>query len=178
MILIIYAHPYPHVSHANKAMLDQVADMEGVEVRSLYELYPDFNIDIASEQAALQRAELVVWQHPMQWYSIPPLMKLWIDKVLSHGWAYGRNGKALQGKPLLWAVTTGGSEGHFSLGDHPGFDVLAQPLQATALYCGLTWLPPYVMHSTFICDDSTLLAQAKQYRQRLNDWLEGMHGQS
>lgn len=140
MILIIYAHPYPHHSHANKRMLEQARTLEGVEIRSLYQLYPDFNIDIAAEQEALSRADLIVWQHPMQWYSIPPLLKLWIDKVLSHGWAYGHGGKALHGKHLLWAVTTGGGESHFEIGAHPGFDVLSQPLQATAIYCGLNWL--------------------------------------
>lgn len=72
MILIIYAHPYPHHSHANKRMLEQARTLEGVEIRSLYQLYPDFNIDIAAEQEALSRADLIVWQHPMQWYSIPP----------------------------------------------------------------------------------------------------------
>ena len=50
MILIIYAHPYPQHSHANKRMLEQVRTLEGVEVRSLYELYPDFNIDIAADR--------------------------------------------------------------------------------------------------------------------------------
>ena len=102
MILIIYAHPYPHHSHANKRMLEQARTLEGVEIRSLYQLYPDFNIDIAAEQEALSRADLIVWQHPMQWYSIPPLLKLWIDKVFSHGWAYGHGGTALHGKHLLW----------------------------------------------------------------------------
>ena len=52
MILIIYAHPYPHHSHANKRMLEQARTLEGVEIRSLYQLYPDFNIDIAAEQEA------------------------------------------------------------------------------------------------------------------------------
>lgn len=87
-------------------MLEQARTLEGVEIRSLYQLYPDFNIDIAAEQEALSRADLIVWQHPMQWYSIPPLLKLWIDKVFSHGWAYGHGGTALHGKHLLWAVTT------------------------------------------------------------------------
>ncbi len=68
MILIIYAHPYPQHSHANKRMLEQAGTLEGVEIRSLYQLYPDFNIDVAAEQAALARADLVIWQHPMQWY--------------------------------------------------------------------------------------------------------------
>jgi glutathione-regulated potassium-efflux system ancillary protein KefF len=35
---------------------------------------------------------------------------LWIDKVFSHGWAYGHNGNALKGKSLMWAVTTGGGK--------------------------------------------------------------------
>lgn len=74
MILIIYAHPYPQHSHANKRMLEQAGTLEGVEIRSLYQLYPDFNIDVAAEQAALARADLVIWQHPMQWYSVPPLL--------------------------------------------------------------------------------------------------------
>ncbi len=55
MILIIYAHPYPQHSHANKRMLEQAGTLEGVEIRSLYQLYPDFNIDVAAEQAALAR---------------------------------------------------------------------------------------------------------------------------
>ena len=96
MILIIYAHPYPQHSHANKRMLEQARTLECVEVRSLYQLYPDFNIDIAAEQDALSRASLIVWQHPMQWYSTPPLLKLWMDKVLAHGWAYGHGGTALR----------------------------------------------------------------------------------
>ena len=176
MILIIYSHPYPQHSHANKRMIDQAREIDGVEVRSLYHLYPDFNIDIAAEQAALSRAALIVWQHPMQWYSVPPLLKLWIDKVLSHGWAYGHGGTALNGKSLLWAVTTGGGDKHFAIGDFPGFDILGQPLQATALYCGLKWLPPFAMHSTFICDDETLTAQARRYKQRLMEWQEAHRG--
>lgn len=55
------------------------------------------------------------------------------------------NKGAVHGKHLLWAVTTGGGESHFEIGAHPGFDVLSQPLQATAIYCGLNWLPPFAM---------------------------------
>ena len=146
MILIIYAHPYPQHSHANKRMLEQVRTLDNVEIRSLYQLYPDFNIDIAAEQDALSRADLIIWQHPMQWYSTPPLLKLWIDKVFSHGWAYGHNGNALKGKSL------------------------------TALYCGLNWIPPFAMHCTFVCDDETLQAQARHYKQRLLEWQETHHG--
>jgi glutathione-regulated potassium-efflux system ancillary protein KefF len=59
----------------------------------------------------------------------------------------------------MWAVTTGGGESHFDIGSFPGFDVLAQPLQATALYCGMKWLPPFAMHCT-------LSAMTKPFRRR------------
>ena len=113
MILIIYAHPYPQHSHANKRMLEQVRTLDNVEIRSLYQLYPDFNIDIAAEQEALSRADLIIWQHPMQWYSTPALLKLWIDKVFSHGWAYGPGAAALQGKTAWW-VASAGAAGTFA----------------------------------------------------------------
>lgn len=176
MILIIYAHPYPRHSRANQGLLSAVSDLPNVEVRSLYDLYPDFNIDIAAEQKAVERADLVVFQHPIQWYSLPPLMKLWIDKVLEHGWAYGHEGNALNGKHCLWAVTTGGNEHHFELGDHPDFDVLAQPLQATAIYCGMHWLPYFAVHSTFICDEVALKAAGEEYRRRLTACLSLKEG--
>lgn len=176
MIAIIYAHPYPQYSHANRYMLEQVESLPDVHVRSLYDLYPDFDINVAAEQKMLTQADLIVWQHPMQWYSIPPLMKLWIDKVLSYGWAYGEGGYALEGKKLLWAVTTGGEPSHFELGDHPGFAVLGQPLQATALYCGMTWLPPFTLHGTFTVKDEALPHRTAGYRQRLMTWLEASNG--
>lgn len=59
MILIIYAHPYPRHSHANQRLLQAVRDLPEVEVRSLYELYPDFNIDINAEQRR--------WRAPTWW---------------------------------------------------------------------------------------------------------------
>ena len=170
MILIIYAHPYPRHSHANRRLLEEINDLPDVKIRSLYDLYPDFSIDIKAEQAAVEEADLIVFQHPMQWYGLPPLIKLWIDKVLEHGWAYGQDGDALKDKGCMWAVTTGGNEAHFELGRFPDFAALGQPLEATALYCGMQWQPYFSLHNTFTCDEVTLKAGALEYRQRLIDW--------
>ena len=177
MVLIIYAHPYHDYSHANRFMLEQAKGIAGVKIHSLYDNYPDFSIDVTAEQQLLSEAELVIIQHPMQWYSMPPLLKLWLDKVLTHGWAYGHNGHQLQGKSLLWAVTTGGASTHFQLGDHPGFDVLAQPLQATALYCGMKWLTPFPLHNAFASEDSELQHHALRYKQRIEQWMEAQNEQ-
>ena len=97
-VLVSAAHPHVESSHVNRALL-QAARALGerhVEVRDLYALYPDYAIDIEAEQAALARARLVIWQHPIHWYSMPSLMKLWVDDVLAFGWAYGPGGTALK----------------------------------------------------------------------------------
>lgn len=107
MIYLVFAHPYPSQSRVNRALLDAVRDLPGVDVCSLYDRYPDFDIDVAAEQSALSRAELVIWMHPVFWYSVPGLMKQWFDKVLSYGWAYGDGAAGLRGKDCLWVATTG-----------------------------------------------------------------------
>ncbi len=119
MVLVIQAHPYPDKSRANRALSRAIEDLAGVEQRSLYDLYPDFSIDVPSEQAALLRASIVVWQHPIYWYTAPALLKLWFEKVLLVGWAYGRGGTALRGKKCLWVPTTGADErGYSAQGEH------------------------------------------------------------
>ena len=85
MIVVVYAHPYPDRSRAGRALLEAVQGLLDVEVRSLYELYPDFGIDVEAEQEALTRADTIVWQHPLYWYSVPGLLKHWFDKVLAAG---------------------------------------------------------------------------------------------
>ena len=104
-ILVLVAHPSLETSTVNHALLQAARSLgpQQVEVRDLYALYPDYLIDIAAEQALLARARLVVWQHPVHWYGMPPLMKLWLDEVLAFGWAYGPGGGALAGKDL-WLV--------------------------------------------------------------------------
>lgn len=164
MILIIYAHPYPDKSNVNKLMLKLAANNPDVAIRSLYDLYPDFNINVEAEQKAVEQADLLVLQHPLYWYSYPPLLKLWIDKVFTQGWAYGAGATALKNKSLLWAVTTGG--------DHPGFAVLSQPLQATANYCAMNWLSPVAIHGAYRADQTALLKQIRRYGERLASWKE------
>lgn len=87
MICILYAHPYPDRSRANRALLNAVRDLPGLEIRALYNLHPDFGIDAEAEQAALARARIIVWQHPVYWYSMPGLLKHYFDKVLVRGFA-------------------------------------------------------------------------------------------
>ena len=48
MICLIYAHPYPDRSRGNRVLLEAVRQLPGLDLRSLYDLYPDFGIDVAN----------------------------------------------------------------------------------------------------------------------------------
>ena len=172
MILVLYAHPYPQHSRACKAMLNAVTDLPGLEVRSLYDLYPDFDIDVAAEQAALSRADLMVWLHPIYWYSVPSMLKHWFDVVLLRGWAYGKEGNALRGKPCLWVVSAGGDENSYSrdgMHEQP-FEKFVPPIEQTARFCGMKWQTPIVLHGAHEVNDVELSAATQIFRARLIEW--------
>ena len=97
-ILVLFAHPVQHKSRVNKELVSAIQGIEGITFHNLYEDYPDFHIDVKREQELLLSHDIFVWQHPFYWYSAPAMLKEWIDLVLEHGFAYGRTGKALEGK--------------------------------------------------------------------------------
>jgi glutathione-regulated potassium-efflux system ancillary protein KefF len=173
LITVVYAHPYPRHSRACAALLARIADLPGLAVRSLYDRYPDFDIDAAAEQAALADARLVIWMHPLYWYTTPALMKLWFEQVLVKGWAYGEGGGALAGRDCLWVTTTGGDAGAFSPEGRHGheFAAFVPVVEQTARFCGMNWLEPFVVHGAHIIPDDELRRAAEDLRRRVQDWL-------
>lgn len=173
--VLIYAHPYPDRSRANAVLYDAVKTLDGVDPRPLYDMYPDFAIDTEVEQVALLRADVIVWQHPIYWYTVPALLKLWWEKVLCHGWAYGAGGTALRGKAWLQAVTTSGPAERYR---HDGLNrytvpELLRPFEQSALLCNMTYLEPFVAYATPGLDDAALAAEAARYRERIERLARG-----
>jgi glutathione-regulated potassium-efflux system ancillary protein KefF len=166
MILVIHAHPYPSRSRACRVLLDSIRAVPRLEVRSLYDLYPDFDIDINAEQAALERAQLVVWLHPLYWYTVPGLMKHWMDQVLVGGWAQGDAGQALKGKDCLWVTTTAGDGDSFTpAGEHGHpFEAFVPVVEQTARHCGMNWLPPMVVNGAHLVSEAVLLEAGDRLR--------------
>jgi glutathione-regulated potassium-efflux system ancillary protein KefF len=178
-IVVIVAHPQLRHSQVNRLLMQRAAALEAgrVQVHDLYARYPDYVIDVAAEQALLAQARLVVWQHPLQWYSMPPLMKLWLDEVFTFGWAYGPGGHALRGKDLWWVVSAGGPEQSYRPDSYNRyfFDAFEPPMEQTAALAGMRWLPPLVLHGAHRADAAALQAHAEVYAARLAsypDWPE------
>lgn len=174
-VVVIVAHPAMQHSRVNRQLLRTARRLPAdpatpiVVVRDLYALYPDYLIDVPAEQALLRHARLVVWQHPIHWYNMPPLMKLWLDEVLAFGWAYGPGGTALRGKDLWLVATTGGPEDSYGPAGYNRYPFAAflPPYEQTAALCGMRFLPPLVLHGAHRVEPHEIEAHLGRYAERL-----------
>ena len=175
-IYVIAAHPAWRESRVNRPLMQAAQSLPRVQVQDLYSRYPDYTIDVAAEQAALEKAKLVVLLHPIQWYSMPALQKLWVDEVLTYGWAYGEGiveaGNKLQGKDLWLVATTGGPDASY----HPKgynryfFEAFLPPYEQTSALCGMRFLPPLVLHGAHAVSQNVLAKHIATFAQRLESY--------
>lgn len=144
---VLVSHPDIRHSLTHRRLLAAIADLPGIEIRHLEALYPDGVVDAAREQAWLASVDRLVLQFPFYWFSTPPLLKAWLDAVLSFGWAYGP-GMALRGKRLYAVLSCGGSEDKYRPGGHNLYPVteLLKPLETTAHFVGMRWESPLVLY--------------------------------
>lgn len=158
---------HPDLANGSRinASLAKAASEAGFEVRDVYSLYPDFKIDVAAEQAALEASDRIVLQFPIYWYQTPALLKQWFDAVLEHGWAYGSTGNALRGKEVILAASFGAAlddyqlEGRF----HTTVEEVLKPIATIQYHTGLLFLEPFITTGTLNLSDEALNEQAKEY---------------
>lgn len=166
---VLAAHPHLRDSRVNRRLVEAARGVGGVDLCDLYATYPDYDIDVPAEQVRAGAADLIVLLHPVQWYSMPPLLKLWLDDVLTYGWAYGRSGTALAGKDLWLVASTGGPEASY----HPSgynrffFDAFMPPYEQTAHLCGMRFLPPLVLHGAHRAAEADIEAHVAVFAERL-----------
>ncbi|WP_412555396.1 NAD(P)H-dependent oxidoreductase [Shimia sp. MIT1388] len=148
--LVLTAHPNLGSSTANRVWHDALSNVPGVTTRDLSAVGgSEMMFDPSCEQSLLRQASRVVLQFPFYWYSSPPVLKAWLDQVLLFGFAYGPGGTALHGKELGLAITTGGPAGSYQADGLNSYsmDAFLVPYEQTARMVGMTYLPPFVLHS-------------------------------
>lgn len=143
--------------------------------------------DVVAEQAKLLRADAVILQFPLWWFSLPAILKGWVDRVYAYGFAYGvgehsdrhwgdRYGEGtLAGKRAMLSVTAGGWEPHYSArGINGPIDDLLFPIQHGILhYPGFDVLPPFVLYRTDRMDEARFTLAQAALRARLDTlWTE------
>ena len=137
--------------------------------------------DVKSEQENMRWADLLILQFPLWWFTMPAILKGWVDRVFSYGFAYGvgehsearwgdRYGEGmLAGKRAMLIVTAGGWESHYRpRGINGPIDDLLFPIQHGILfYPGYSVLPPFVMYRADQLSAAGFEAAAEALRERM-----------
>ncbi|MCG8108938.1 MAG: NAD(P)H-dependent oxidoreductase [Candidatus Thiodiazotropha taylori] len=167
-ILILLAHPSLERSEVNRPLAEAAAAIEGITLIDLYAEYPDFQIDIDREQQRLLEHDVIIFQHPLYWYSTPAILKEWQDLVLEHDFAYGSKGTALHGKLFFNALSAGGSEAAYRAEGYNHFTIreLLQPMEQMASLCGMRYLPPFALFGARTAVDEGRIGQ------HIDAWIE------
>jgi putative NADPH-quinone reductase len=149
---ILLFHPNLERSRVNTALARAAMGLHHVAIADMTALYPTgmaMEQNSEREAARLLRADSIVLQFPMQWYSTPVLMKQWQDVVLTRMaymyWA--TEGAGLAGKPVMVAATMGAGEATYRPEGRNCFTVgeLLAPLQATANRFAMDWQDPFLV---------------------------------
>ena len=123
-VLIISGHTDLATSVANKTILETLGNrLPEAEIVKLDELYPDFKINVEAEQQRLLRADIIVLQFPVFWYSAPSILERWMEETFRHGFSHGSTGDKLKGKKLILSFTTGAPEAMYSREGAMGYDI-------------------------------------------------------
>ncbi len=148
--VVISGHPDLSKSNTNALILEMLhcADAD-IDIRYLDRLYGEGKIDVSAEQTALMAADTIVFQFPFYWYSVPALLKSWIDQVFEYGFAYGSKGDKLKDKKLILSFTIGGPADSYSPEGNNTFSIeeLIKPLVQTANLTGLVLQKHIYTHS-------------------------------
>lgn len=173
-ILVVLAHPDLAASRVNRAMVEAVRDLPGITVHDLFAAYPEGPLDVAREQALVAAHDILVFQHPLFWYSAPARLKEWQDRVLAWGWAYGPGGEALVGKTFFSAVSTGAPQQAYQAGGVANFGLseFLRPFQQMATYVRMNFAAPFVYHGAMTVDEAGIAAHAAAWRQHLQTLVQ------
>ncbi|MFZ7171539.1 NAD(P)H-dependent oxidoreductase [Avibacterium volantium] len=173
--LIIFAHPNGQDSF-NRSILDRTLNASRAlkvetQVRDLYQLNFDPVIswaelqganqgitpaEIREEHQLIREADLITLVYPLWWMGFPAILKGYLDRVLSHGFAYktedGQSVGLLQGKKMQQFITIGSNvEKYQQLGiDKSLCDCLVDGLFN---FCGITDIQHKFFGDIHIIDD-------------------------
>ncbi|NEW06898.1 NAD(P)H-dependent oxidoreductase [Paenibacillus sp. SYP-B3998] len=150
--LVVVTHPSIETSVINKRWVEELKKYpEKYTVHELHKAYPDGNIDVEKEQKLVELHSNLVLQFPIYWFNCPPLLKKWLDDVLTYGWAYGSNGgDKLKNRKTALAVSVGikkedySEEGRY----HYTLDHLLSPFETTFLYCNANYRSFFAFYGT------------------------------
>ena len=192
-VFIVYAHPA--ANSLNSALKDyavqrlqaaghavQVSDLYAMQWKPTLEAGEVAGDLVLAEQEKLLWADVVLFQFPLWWFSMPAIMKGWVERVYTYGFAYGvgehselrwgdRYGEGtLAGKRAMLMVTAGGWESHYGARGINGAvaDLLFPIHHGILYYPGMEVLPPFLLYRSDRVDDARFAAACEALAERLD----------
>ncbi|ERI15382.1 hypothetical protein O206_19100 [Ochrobactrum sp. EGD-AQ16] len=162
--LLIASHPYPERSVMIKGLQQAAESVDGVTVRNLETIY-GFDtraIKAEDERELTRRHDRIAFLFPTHWFNITPMLKAYLNDV------WGSVGPGLwEGKEMLVVTTAGGGASTYGRSGRIGTDLadVFWPMKASALHCGMTYLPPLAFQAV-------TATELPQYQQRLVERLQ------
>lgn len=129
--------------------------------------------DIRDEQDKLRWADVLILHFPMWWFSMPAIMKGWVDRVLTLGFAFDL-GKMyedglMSGKRAMIVTSTAGPDISYTAAGRAGdIEAILWPINnGTLRFCGFDVLPPFVAYSVLTNSEEDKQRQIQEYEERL-----------
>jgi NAD(P)H dehydrogenase (quinone) len=132
-----------------------------------------FATDVQAELDKLMAADFLLLQFPLWWFSMPAILKGWVDRVFAFGAAYdfGRtweNG-VFTGRKTMLSITASAPELAFRPDGRNGdMERVLWPIHAGVLaLCGFSVLPPFIAHGIPFVGEEAMAAELERFKQRL-----------
>lgn len=129
--------------------------------------------EIKREQEKLKWCDLLIFQFPLWWFSLPAVMKGWVDRVFTPGFAYG-GGKLfeegpLRGRRAMLSLTTGGLPEAFGADGRYGnlHEILHHINYGMLAFCGFEVHEPFCIHGPARLAPEDRAERLSAYRSRL-----------
>jgi NAD(P)H dehydrogenase (quinone) len=124
--------------------------------------------DIQQEQQKILNADAIILQFPLWWFSVPAILKGWLDRVLTPGFAYEKDkwfaDGLLKPRKVMLALTTQSPASAYAQGGmHGDINQYLLPINHTLRFAGLTVVEPYVAYGVMAADDVTRQHYLKEY---------------
>lgn len=129
--------------------------------------------ELKAEMGKLAWADLVIFQFPLWWFSLPAILKGWVDRVFAMGFSYNVGVRhetgIFRGKRGMLAFTTGGPPASYSPeGQNGNLDELVRHIQYGMLhFIGLDVLPPLIAYGAAGVTAEQRAAYLMEYREHL-----------
>jgi putative NADPH-quinone reductase len=134
-----------------------------------------FSEEINAEILKVEWCDLMIWQFPLWWFSLPAALKGWVDRVFAMGRTYG-GGRVYQtgvfrGKRAMLSLTTGGPEqSYLKEGFNGDMAGILRPIHRGMLqFVGFDVLAPHIVYAPVRLTDEQRRDLLTTYSQRLRE---------